>query len=193
MVQNLIAVCGQPAPAIVPLLREICHLIFSSYVTLLNALPLFFRDEEPGFSVLFVFVLFFIQKRIAHSRSAPGWICWREGTLLPYIFQLSHRSWLSGRNHIHNIHAFHRMILRVTFTFFKRLLCEIPCPFYTAYLQRWSFATFFWVLNRNSSTWRKHFRYRNSATFKEMLLRNHNSAIPQSQFFLKSATSSPQL
>jgi hypothetical protein len=29
--------------------------------------------------------------------------------------------------------------------------------------------------------------------FKEMLLRNLNSAIPQSQFFLKSATSSPQL
>jgi hypothetical protein len=29
--------------------------------------------------------------------------------------------------------------------------------------------------------------------FKEMLLRNRNSAIPQSQFFLKSATSSPQL
>jgi hypothetical protein len=29
--------------------------------------------------------------------------------------------------------------------------------------------------------------------FKAMLIRNHNSAIPQSQFFLKSATSSPQL
>jgi hypothetical protein len=29
--------------------------------------------------------------------------------------------------------------------------------------------------------------------FKDMLLRNRNSAIPQSQFFLKSATSSPQL
>jgi hypothetical protein len=29
--------------------------------------------------------------------------------------------------------------------------------------------------------------------FKEMLLRNRNSAIPQSQFFLKSATSSPQI
>jgi hypothetical protein len=29
--------------------------------------------------------------------------------------------------------------------------------------------------------------------FKEMLLRNRNSAIPQSQFFLMSATSSPQL
>jgi hypothetical protein len=29
--------------------------------------------------------------------------------------------------------------------------------------------------------------------FKNMLLRNCNSAIPQSQFFLKSATSSPQL
>ncbi len=28
---------------------------------------------------------------------------------------------------------------------------------------------------------------------KEMLLRNRNSAIPQSQFYLKSATSSPQL
>jgi hypothetical protein len=28
--------------------------------------------------------------------------------------------------------------------------------------------------------------------FKGMLLRNHNSAIPQLQFFLKSATSSPQ-
>ena len=36
-------------------------------------------------------------------------------------------------------------------------------------------------------------RNRNSATFKEMLLRNRNAAIPQSQFFLKSATSSPQL
>jgi hypothetical protein len=29
--------------------------------------------------------------------------------------------------------------------------------------------------------------------FKEMLLRNRNTAIPQSEFFLKSATSSPQL
>ena len=29
--------------------------------------------------------------------------------------------------------------------------------------------------------------------FEEMLLRNRNSAIPQSQFFLMSATSSPQL
>jgi hypothetical protein len=29
--------------------------------------------------------------------------------------------------------------------------------------------------------------------FKEILLRNRNSAIPQSQFFLMSATSSPQL
>ncbi len=35
---------------------------------------------------------------------------------------------------------------------------------------------------------KKHFRNRNSATFKEMLLRNCNSAIPQSQFFPKSAT-----
>jgi hypothetical protein len=29
--------------------------------------------------------------------------------------------------------------------------------------------------------------------FKEMLLRNRNSAIPQPQFFLMSATSSPQI
>ncbi len=47
---------------------------------------------------------------------------------------------------------------------------------------------FFGVRNRNSATWRKNFRNRNSATFKGMLLRNHNSAIPQSQFFLKSTT-----
>jgi hypothetical protein len=38
---------------------------------------------------------------------------------------------------------------------------------------------FFWVPNRNSATWWKHFRNRNSATFKEMFLRNRNSAIPQ--------------
>ncbi len=50
-------------------------------------------------------------------------------------------------------------------------------------LQRWARATFFWVPNRNSATRRKHFRNHNSATFKEMLLRNRNSAIPQSQFF----------
>ncbi len=31
--------------------------------------------------------------------------------------------------------------------------------------QRWARATFFWVRNRNSATWRKHFRNRNSATF----------------------------
>ncbi len=36
---------------------------------------------------------------------------------------------------------------------------------------------FFWVRNRNFATWRKHFRNRNSATVKEMLLRNRNSAI----------------
>jgi hypothetical protein len=46
--------------------------------------------------------------------------------------------------------------------------------------QRWACATFFSVRNRNSATGRKHFRNRNSATFKEMLLRNRNSAIPQS-------------
>ncbi len=54
--------------------------------------------------------------------------------------------------------------------------------------QRWARPTFFWVRNRNSATWRKHFRNRNAATFKEMFLRNRNSAIPQSQFFPKSAT-----
>ncbi len=43
--------------------------------------------------------------------------------------------------------------------------------------QRWARATFFWVRNRNSATWRKHLRNRKSATFKEMLLRNRNSAI----------------
>jgi hypothetical protein len=59
--------------------------------------------------------------------------------------------------------------------------------------QRWARATFFRVNYRNSATWRKNFCNRNSATFKQMMLRNHNSAIPQSQFFLKSATSSPQL
>jgi hypothetical protein len=47
--------------------------------------------------------------------------------------------------------------------------------------------------NRNSTTGRKHFSNRNSATFKEMLLRNRNSAILQSQFFPKAATSSLQL
>jgi hypothetical protein len=49
---------------------------------------------------------------------------------------------------------------------------------------------FFRVRNRNSATYRKHFHNRNSATFKEMLLRNRNSAIT---IFLKSATSNPQL
>ncbi len=52
---------------------------------------------------------------------------------------------------------------------------------------------FFWVRNRNSATWRRHFHNRNSANFKEMLLRKCNSAIPQSQCFLKSATLNPQL
>jgi hypothetical protein len=37
------------------------------------------------------------------------------------------------------------------------------------------------------------FRNRNFATFQEILLHNRNSAIPQLQFFLKSATSSLQL
>ncbi len=62
----------------------------------------------------------------------------------------------------------------------------------TWYNQRWARATFLGVRNRNSATWRKNFRNRNSATFKRMLLRNRNSAIPQLQFFLKSATSSQQ-
>jgi hypothetical protein len=52
---------------------------------------------------------------------------------------------------------------------------------------------FFWFRNRNSATCRKNFHNHNSATFKEMLLHNCNFAIPQSQFFLMSATSSPQL
>ncbi len=52
--------------------------------------------------------------------------------------------------------------------------------------QRWARATFFWVRNRNSATWRKNFRNRNSA--KEKLLCNPTSAILQSQFFLISAT-----
>ncbi len=51
----------------------------------------------------------------------------------------------------------------------------------------------FRVHNRNSATWRKNFRDRNPVTFKGMLLRNRYSVIPQSQFFLKSATSSLQL
>ncbi len=55
--------------------------------------------------------------------------------------------------------------------------------------QRWASATYFWVCNCNSATRTKHFRNRNSATLKEMLLRNRNSAIPQSQFFFESATS----
>jgi hypothetical protein len=58
----------------------------------------------------------------------------------------------------------------------------------TSTYQRWARATFFRVRNRNSATRRKHFSNRNSATFKRMSLRNRNSAIPQSQFFLKSAT-----
>jgi hypothetical protein len=37
------------------------------------------------------------------------------------------------------------------------------------------------------------FRNCNSATFKEMLLRNRNTAIPQSQFFFKSTTLNPQV
>jgi hypothetical protein len=64
--------------------------------------------------------------------------------------------------------------------------CRLLCI-----MQRWARATFFWDRNRNSATRRKHFRNRNSATFKEMLLRNRNSAIPQSQFFLESATLNP--
>ncbi len=59
--------------------------------------------------------------------------------------------------------------------------------------QRWASATYFCVRNRNSATRRKHFSNRNSATFKEMLLRNRNSAIPQTQFVFESAISSPQL
>jgi hypothetical protein len=43
--------------------------------------------------------------------------------------------------------------------------------------QRWARATFFGVRKRNSATCRKNFRNRNSATFKETLLRNRNSAI----------------
>ncbi len=43
--------------------------------------------------------------------------------------------------------------------------------------QRWATATFFLVRNHNSATCRKHLRKRNSATFKEMLLRNSNSVI----------------
>jgi hypothetical protein len=59
--------------------------------------------------------------------------------------------------------------------------------------QRWARATFF-----ESSIAIPQLEGSTSAIaiphlFKEMLLRNHNSAIPQSQFFLMSATSSPQL
>ncbi len=48
-------------------------------------------------------------------------------------------------------------------------------------LQRWARATFFLVRNRNSATESKHFRNRNSATFKEKLV--CNSAIRNHNFF----------
>ncbi len=51
---------------------------------------------------------------------------------------------------------------------------------------------FFGVRNRNSATLRRHFRNRIPQLFSELLLRNRNSAMPQSQFFLKSATLSSQ-
>ncbi len=56
--------------------------------------------------------------------------------------------------------------------------------------QRWARATFFWVRNRNSAIWKKHFRNHNMATFKEMLLRNWDSttAIFSEVHNFKSAT-----
>ncbi len=51
---------------------------------------------------------------------------------------------------------------------------------------------FFWVRNRNSVE-RSTSAIAIPQLCKEMLLRNRNSAIPQSQFFLISTTSSPQL
>ncbi len=71
-------------------------------------------------------------------------------------------------------------------------ICE-PYFLFSVLLAEVGTRDFFWVCNRNFATWRKHFRHRNSATFLEMLLRKCNSAIPQSQFFLKSATLNPQL
>jgi hypothetical protein len=52
---------------------------------------------------------------------------------------------------------------------------------------------FFWSPQSQFRNLEEKLRNRNSATFKGMLLHNRNSAIPQSQFFLKSATSNPQL
>jgi hypothetical protein len=51
---------------------------------------------------------------------------------------------------------------------------------------------FFWSPQSQFRNLKEDFLNRNPATFKGMLLRNRNSEIPQSQFFLKSATSSPQ-
>jgi hypothetical protein len=52
-----------------------------------------------------------------------------------------------------------------------------PQIFVSGNMQRWASATFFWVRDRNSPQ-----------LFWEKLLPNRNSPIPQSQFFLKSAT-----
>jgi hypothetical protein len=53
----------------------------------------------------------------------------------------------------------------------------------------WARGTFFLSPQSKFRNWKEAI----PQLFKEMLLRNRNSAIPQSQLFLKSATSSQQL
>jgi hypothetical protein len=60
-------------------------------------------------------------------------------------------------------------------------------------LQKWARATFFESTNAIPQLEGSTSAIPILQLFQEMLLGNHNSAIPQSQFFLKSATSSPQL
>ncbi len=60
-------------------------------------------------------------------------------------------------------------------------------------LQRRARANFFWVRNRNSATWRKHFRDHNSAIYKEMLSATATPQFRNCNFFsevcnFKSAT-----
>ncbi len=57
------------------------------------------------------------------------------------------------------------------------LITLLALNFLFTYRQRWARVTFLKVRNCNFATWRKYYRNRNSATFKEMLLRNRNSAI----------------
>ncbi len=122
--------------------------------------------------------------QLSSRRSAP----WSSGrSLTELTLEIIDVSPWSRKVHHVNPKAFFRQ-RQINIGFYHQF---IYINIYT--VQRWARATFFWVRNRNSATWRKHLRNRKSATFKEMLLRNRNSAIPQLQFFLKSVTSSPQL